>query len=114
MDECIFCKIIAGQIPSKKVYEDDKVFAFHDISPKAPTHILVLPKKHISRLSEVKEADTEILGHCQVIAARVAKQEAIGEAFRVVVNSGEKAGQSVFHIHYHVIGGWESEPTHSL
>ncbi|OGY27414.1 MAG: histidine triad nucleotide-binding protein [Candidatus Woykebacteria bacterium RIFCSPHIGHO2_12_FULL_43_10] len=114
MTECIFCKIVAGSIPSKKVYEDEHILAFHTMEPQAPKHILVVPKKHISRLADVGEENLDELGRCQVVAAKIAKDEGIGEAFRVVINSGEKAGQSVFHIHYHLLGGWEKTPDDSL
>ena len=109
MEECTFCKIIKGNIPSKKVYEDEEVLAFHDINPLAPVHVLVIPKKHIEKLSEASDNDIEILGKLQIIAAKVAKDLGIGEAFRVLNANGKDAGQSVFHIHYHVRGGWKKE-----
>ncbi|MBI2268645.1 MAG: histidine triad nucleotide-binding protein [Candidatus Blackburnbacteria bacterium] len=107
---CVFCKIASGEIPSKKEYEDDEIFAFHDINPKAPIHVLVIPKKHIPRLVEVSEDDVEVLGRCQLVAAQVAKKLNIGDAFRVLTASGEAAGQSVFHTHYHIVGGWQETP----
>jgi histidine triad (HIT) family protein len=106
MADCIFCKIVKGEIPSKKVYEGDKVLAFHDINPAAPIHILIIPRRHISSLSEAKEKDKDVLGEIQVVAARVAKKAGITDAFRLLVASGSEAGQTVFHLHYHLIGGW--------
>lgn len=107
--DCIFCKIVKGEIPAKKVYEDQDLIAIHDIKPLAPVHVLVIPKKHIARLSEAKPEDKILLGEIQLIAAQVARDLKIDEAFRVLLANGEKAGQSVFHIHYHVRGGWKSE-----
>jgi histidine triad (HIT) family protein len=103
--DCLFCKIIAGQIPSKKVYEDDKAYAFHDIHGQAPTHVLIVPKQHIPGLKEATEADAEILGYCQIVAAKIARERGIEEGYRTVYNVGPKAGQSVFHLHLHLIGG---------
>lgn len=106
MDEnCIFCKIIAGQIPSNKVYEDDAVFAFRDINPQAPVHILIVPRQHIPRVADLSEADAPLMGRVVMAAARVANAEGIGDGFRLVVNNGEQAGQAVFHIHFHLLGG---------
>lgn len=105
MDDCLFCKIINGDIPSDKLYEDDDVYAFRDISPQAPTHFLVIPKKHISGPSEVSEEDEKVIGKMLRIAADIAQQEGIGDAFRTVFNNGAEAGQTVFHIHMHVLGG---------
>lgn len=107
---CIFCKIVRGEIPAKKEYEDEDVVVFHDVEPKAPIHVLVIPKKHIPRLSEVSQEDVGVLGKCQLVAADVAQKLGVGDAFRVLNASGEGAGQSVFHIHYHVLGGWEQVP----
>jgi histidine triad (HIT) family protein len=105
MPDCLFCKIIAGQIPSKKVYEDEHVFAFEDINPQAPTHVLVVPKKHIRGLKEAQPADAELLGHCELVAAQIARQRQIEEGYRTVYNVGPRAGQSVFHLHLHLLGG---------
>lgn len=103
---CIFCRIIAGQIPSNKVYEDDQALAFRDLNPQAPTHILLIPKKHIASLSEASAEDQALLGHLMCAAPRIARQEGIADnGFRVVVNNGADAGQSVEHIHLHVMGG---------
>lgn len=105
MDDCIFCKIVKGEVTSKKEYEDKDVLAFHDIHPKAPVHVLVIPKKHIARLSEASEDDQALLGKCQLVAAKLAKKLGVEDAFRLSLANGKGAGQDVFHIHYHVLGG---------
>lgn len=103
---CLFCKIVEGSIPSRKVYEDEHIVAFHDIAPQAPVHILVIPKKHISALDEAGPEDAELLGRVQLAAQQVARDAGIVEGgYRVVTNNGPDAGQVVFHIHYHVLGG---------
>lgn len=103
-DNCLFCKIIKGEIPSDKLYEDDDVFVFRDISPQAPVHFLVIPKKHIQGPSDVSQTDEQLIGKMMRVGTEVAKQEGI-EQFRVVFNNGEQAGQTVFHIHMHILGG---------
>jgi histidine triad (HIT) family protein len=105
MNDCLFCKIIAGQVPSKKVYEDEKTFAFEDINPQAPTHVLIIPKKHIVGLKEAEDADAELIGYCHLVAAKVARQRGIENGYRTVYNVGRDAGQSVFHLHLHLLGG---------
>ncbi len=105
MEDCLFCKIIAGTIPSKKVYEDDKVYAFEDIDPKAPTHILIIPKKHIVGLKEASAEDTEMIGYSHLVAAKIGRERGIEDGYRTVYNVGPKSGQSVFHLHLHLIGG---------
>ena len=105
MDDCLFCKIVQGKIPSKKVYEDEHTFAFEDVDPKAPTHVLVVPKKHLTGLKEATTADTEIIGRCHLTAAKIAKDRKIEDGYRTVLNVGPKSGQSVFHLHVHLIGG---------
>lgn len=106
MDSCLFCKIVAGEIPSEKVFEDESAYAFRDINPQAPTHVLVIPKKHIASLAEAGEGDEELLGHVLHVAARVARDEGlVAGGYRTVINTGAGAGQSVFHIHAHVLGG---------
>jgi histidine triad (HIT) family protein len=105
MSDCLFCNIIAGKIPSKKVYEDEKTYAFEDINPQAPTHVLIIPKKHIVGLKEAEDADAELLGYCQLVAAKIASQRGIESGYRTVYNVGPGAGQSVFHLHLHLIGG---------
>ncbi len=103
---CLFCKIVSREIPAKIAHEDEEVFAFHDINPVAPTHVLVIPKKHIVSLAEVTEVDQALLGKLLTTARRVAEAEGrSGEGFRTVINSGLNAGQTVFHLHVHVIGG---------
>ncbi len=103
--DCLFCKIIAGQIPSKKVYEDEKVFAFEDINPQAPTHVLIIPKKHIEGLDKASTEDAELLGYCELMAAKLARSRKIEDGYRTVCNVGPGAGQSVFHLHLHLLGG---------
>lgn len=106
-ENCVFCKIARGELSAKKEYEDDELMAFHSIDPQAPVHVLVVPKKHIPSFVEAKDEDTQVLGKCQQVCAEVAKKLGVGEAFRVIINSGEAAGQTVFHLHYHVLGGWK-------
>ena len=106
MSECIFCKIVDGEIPSNLVYENDDVIAFHDLSPQAPTHILVIPRKHISTLLDAADEDTELLGKLQAAAIEIARQQGLDQdGFRLVANCLEGAGQSVFHLHVHLLGG---------
>ena len=106
MEDCIFCKIIKGEIPSKKVYEDEEFLAFHDINPAAPIHILVIPKKHISMLTELKEEDEQLMGKIFTIINKIAQQERFEkEGYRVIVNCGKDSGQEVMHIHFHILGG---------
>jgi histidine triad (HIT) family protein len=103
--DCLFCKIAAKKIPSKIVYEDEDVFAFEDIGPQAPTHILICPRKHFASLSEATPQDQSVLGKIQLVAAELAKKLKLGEGYRTVVNTGAGAGQSVFHLHLHLLGG---------
>ncbi len=106
MADCLFCKIINGEIPSNKVYEDDKVFAFRDINPQAPVHVLVIPKEHIASVGAAEDVDAETLAACLKACAKVAKLENVAESgFRVVSNCGDDACQSVHHLHFHVLGG---------
>lgn len=106
MSECIFCKIINKEIPSDVVYETDNVLAFRDLNPQAPTHVLVIPKKHIASINDIQEADTALVGELYLAAKEVAKIEGLSEqGYRTVMNCGESAGQTVFHIHLHVLGG---------
>jgi histidine triad (HIT) family protein len=105
MSDCLFCKIIAGQIPSKKVYEDDQVYVFEDIQPVAPTHVLIVPKRHFAGLKEAEESDAEIIGYCHLIAAKIGRERKIEDGYRTVLNVGPRSGQSVFHLHLHLIGG---------
>jgi len=104
MDDCLFCKIIAGEIPSQKVYEDERAFAFDDINPVSPTHVLVIPKKHIARTSDMTDGDEADIGHLFTVANKVAAERGL-EHYRLCINNGEGVGQSVFHVHLHVMGG---------
>lgn len=103
-DNCLFCKILKGEIPADVLYEDDDVFAFRDIAPQAPVHFLVIPKKHISGPGAVTPEDERIIGKVVRMGGEIAQQEGI-EHYRIVMNNGEEAGQTVFHIHMHVLGG---------
>ena len=105
MDNCIFCKIIDGVIPSKKAYEDDQILAFHDIAPQAPVHILIIPKRHITSAADLTEADAAVVGHIFSVAANLAREYGIEDGFRILTNCGETAGQTVKHLHFHLIGG---------
>ena len=106
MDDCLFCKIIKGDIPSSKVYEDGLCYAFRDINPQAPVHVLVMPKKHVANLPETGENDEALLGHIQLVTAKIAADLGIDKTgFRVLTNCGEDAGQTVGHLHYHLLGG---------
>ncbi|MBQ9973654.1 MAG: histidine triad nucleotide-binding protein [Oscillospiraceae bacterium] len=104
MSDCLFCKIVKGDIPSNKVYEDDKCLAFYDIDPQAPTHFLVIPKAHIASVSAVDASNAEVVAHIFTVIAKVTKELGI-DSYRVVSNIGAAAGQSVFHLHFHVLGG---------
>lgn len=103
--DCIFCKIVSGDIPSNKVYEDDKVMAFYDLDPKAPVHILIIPKQHIKSVAEVDKSNASVVGHIFEVAAKLAKEQNLENGFRVVSNAGESAGQTVEHLHFHLLGG---------
>ena len=104
MSDCLFCKIAEGQIPSNKVYEDEVCFAFYDIDPQAPTHFLVIPKAHIGSVAEVTGDNSAVVAHIFEVIAKVTKQLGL-DSYRVVSNIGEQAGQSVFHLHFHVLSG---------
>lgn len=103
-ENCLFCKIVAGEIPATKIYEDEQVLAFDDINGQAPVHVLVIPKKHIATCDEAKEQDLDVMGRLFFGARKVAQQKNI-EDYRLVMNNGAGAGQSVFHVHLHVMGG---------
>ncbi len=105
MADCIFCKIAAGEINAKIVYEDADAVAFLDLNPQAPTHVLLIPRRHIARLSDAQEADAELLGKLQLAAAKVARQLKLEAGCRLVTNNGRGAGQAVDHLHYHLLGG---------
>ncbi len=103
--DCLFCKIGSGAIPANKLYEDDELLAFWDINPQAPKHFLVIPKKHISGPGEITAAEAGLIGNLLAKAGELARREGIGEGFRLVLNHGAEAGQTVFHLHLHVLGG---------
>lgn len=104
--DCLFCKIIKGEIPSNKVYEDDAVFAFRDIEPQAPVHILIIPKEHIASANDLNDENSAIVGHIFSVAAKIAKSEGIAEGgYRIVNNCGADGGQTVGHLHFHMLGG---------
>ena len=106
MSDCLFCKILDGEIPCDRVYENDQVIAFRDVNPQAPTHILVIPRKHISTINDLTADDKDIVGEMMLAAQTIAKQEGIEESgYRLVMNCNEGAGQTVFHIHLHILGG---------
>ncbi len=106
VEDCIFCKIAAGEIPSKKVYEDDVCMAFHDLSPQAPTHILIIPRTHIDSLDKADEDQKEMLGHLLMTAADIARGRGFSdEGYRVVINTNADGGQTVFHLHVHLLAG---------
>ena len=104
MTDCIFCKIAHGDIPSSKLYEDDDVLAFHDIHPKAPVHLLVIPKRHIDSLFVVDDSDAPLLGKLMVTASKLAREQGLSEGYKTIVHTGEAGGQEVFHLHVHVLG----------
>jgi len=104
MSDCLFCKIAAGEIPSNKVYEDEKVFAFYDIAPQAPTHFLVIPKAHIASCGAITEENADMVAHIFKVISKVTKELGVTD-FRVVSNCGEQAGQTVHHLHFHVLSG---------
>ena len=109
-ENCIFCKIARGEIPSKKVYEDEELFAFHDINPVAPVHFMLIPKQHVVSLMEVDGSHEALLGKMLVLAPKLAKEQGLSNGFRTVINSGKGGGQEVFHLHIHVIGGGNIPP----
>ncbi|MBI1997186.1 MAG: histidine triad nucleotide-binding protein [Deltaproteobacteria bacterium] len=106
MSDCLFCGVVEGKIKGNIVYQDDSVVAFKDINPKAPVHVLIIPRRHVAGVLDLKADDGAVIGHIFEVAARLAREQGIaGSGFRVVVNSGADAGQSVFHLHYHLLGG---------
>ncbi|MBR6115536.1 MAG: histidine triad nucleotide-binding protein [Oscillospiraceae bacterium] len=105
MTDCLFCKIIAGEIPSTKVYENESVYAFRDINPQAPTHILVVPREHIGSVAELTSANSAAAAKCLEAVAEIARQEGLTGGYRVVSNCGDDAGQTVKHLHFHILGG---------
>ena len=105
MENCLFCKIVKGDIPSAKVYEDEVVLAFRDIAPMAPTHILVIPKTHIGSVAEVTAENADIVAHIFTVIPKIAEAEKLENGYRVVSNCGSDAGQTVHHLHFHILGG---------
>ncbi len=104
MADCLFCKIIAGEIPSTKIYEDDTVYAFADINPIAPVHYLIIPKTHVASVAEITPEIAPVIGHIYEVAAKIARDAGL-DSYRIINNCGEDAGQSVFHLHFHLLGG---------
>jgi len=107
MADCLFCKIIAGEIPSAKVYEDELVYAFRDIAPQAPTHILVIPKAHIESCNGITAENSAVVAHIFEVIPQIAREEGLENGYRVVSNCGADAGQTVHHLHFHILGGKE-------
>jgi histidine triad (HIT) family protein len=105
MSDCIFCKIVKGEIPSRKVYEDEDMLAFHDISPAAPVHFMIIPKKHIDSLAHVDDSHAPVLGRMMAMAGRLAHEQGARDGFRTIVNTGRVGRQDVYHLHIHIIGG---------
>ena len=105
MRDCVFCKIIDGEVPAKKLYEDGSCFVFYDKSPQAPTHFLVIPKKHIPSPLDITEADAQAIGHMYAVVAMLSRVLGFSDSYRIVANHGPKAGQTVQHLHFHVLAG---------
>ncbi len=103
--DCLFCKIVNGEIPSSKVYEDDTVLAFNDINPEAPVHILLIPKQHIASMAEIDASNSGVVAHIFEVAAEIAREKGFSDGFRVVSNCGDSAGQTVKHLHFHLMAG---------
>ena len=110
MTDCIFCKIVRGEIPSRKVYEDDDMLAFHDINPVAPVHFMIIPKQHVDSMAQVDETHARVLGRMMAAAGRLAKEQGATDGFRTIVNTGRVARQDVYHLHIHIIGGPDPLP----
>lgn len=110
MSDCIFCKIVAGQIPCRKIFEDDDVLVFHDIHPVAPVHFMIIPKVHVASLAECDESHRDVLGKILLLAPGLAREQGLTEGFRTVINTGKGGGQEVFHLHVHIIGGGGPRP----
>lgn len=110
MTDCIFCKIVEGRIPSRKVYEDDEILAFHDINPMAPVHFMIIPKRHVDSLATCGPEHAPVLGRIMAIAGRLAREQGATDGFRTIVNTGRVGRQDVYHLHIHIIGGPEPLP----
>lgn len=111
MTDCIFCRIVQGEIPCTKIYEDDEILAFKDIHPQAPVHFLIIPKRHIGSLAETSPDDASLLGRMLVLAPRLAAEQGCPDGFRTIVNTGKVGGQEVYHLHLHVLGGAKPLPS---
>lgn len=110
MENCVFCKIVRGEIPSKKIYEDDDVLAFHDIQPVAPVHFMLIPKRHVDSLGSVDESHHQVLGKIMALTGKLAREQGSPEGFRTIINTGRIARQDVAHLHVHVLGGGDVLP----
>jgi histidine triad (HIT) family protein len=110
MADCLFCRITRGEIPCRKVYEDNEVLAFHDINPVAPVHFMLVPKLHLATLAEAGEAHAALLGKMMLLAPKLAKEQGLDNGFRTVINTGKGGGQEIFHLHIHIIGGGNIPP----
>lgn len=110
MSDCIFCKIVAGEIPSKKIYEDEDVIAFHDIRPIAPVHFMLVPKRHVASLADCDANQQALLGGMLLLAPKLAREQGLKDGFRTMINTGAGGGQEVFHLHIHVFGGGSTLP----
>ena len=110
MSDCIFCKIIRGEIPCRKVYEDEEFFAFHDINPAAPVHFMLIPKLHLESLAQAEQSHAILLGKMLLLAPKLAKEQGLENGFRTVINTGKGGGQEVFHLHIHILGGGNIPP----
>ena len=105
MSDCIFCRIVRGEIPSKKIYEDEVIFAFHDINPIAPVHFMIVPKQHIASLNEADMSHQSVLGHILAKAGELARSQGLTDGFRTIINTGRVGNQEVYHLHVHILGG---------
>lgn len=110
MSDCLFCRIIRGEIPCRKVYEDDEVLAFHDINPVAPVHFMLVPKLHLATLADAGDGHAALLGRMLLLAPGLAKEQGLDDGFRTVINTGKGGGQEIFHLHIHIIGGGNIPP----
>ena len=110
MGDCLFCRIVRGEIPARKVYEDDLVLAFHDIQPVAPVHILLIPKQHVASMAELEQEHEAVMGHLMVVAGRIAREQGCTDGFRTIVNTGRVGLQEVYHLHVHIVGGPQPLP----
>lgn len=110
MNDCIFCRIVRGEIPSSKVYEDEELLAFNDVRPKAPVHVLIIPKRHIATLADCTADDVLLLGKMLALAPVIAAEQGCRDGFRTIINTGRVGGQEVYHLHIHVVGGLEILP----